>query len=815
MTNFNNIIESEDGLITDLDIHSEWKNILKNYKIMYLGGISGLGKTMQIMFFAKSKYRFYERIDCSNKTNIIELINQFVTQSKKKRVKSILILDNIHSIFDKTIQNNIIENLESICINYPFVDVAIVGRAKAPSWIMKLVPKKRLFVYDSTKLVFNTMMAEVYFKKNISENYHLSKEQILEYTTKLKGLPVAFTILSALINTGHTDINNNISLTQKYVLEYFEESSKNFIIAPLNRAIVLLSLFDTFNITMIKMAYGDEIDENLYKLIDYSSVLEEYANGEYRFNDIISTYFTDKIRQYMSLHEGDKFVCVAKCYEQIGNYEDAMRCYYSSKNLDEFTKFIIKMCERADCSYFTKWCAKYIDIISEETILSSPRLLGVKTLIMSYSLKIDECKYYLKKLYKKAIDEKNSFGFGIANKTLAHTLAALPHQTAIQVFSKIEYTLKWVNEEDLPISNVSPTAAMPSVINGAIDLSKYCRMHEKIYSRISKTLVKVFGYEFSGVADICLGETFYEMNRLEDAVLSLTVGITDACIKGTMRAAYAGRAILSRLYMSVGDYNEALDILNKIYSLCENGDNKYLRNNISCSIMDLKLYLGDRKEALEWRKRYALKGDDSFFITDRLTYMTYAKICIMFGKHMEALGILELLEYYANNYNRNYILIKVYLYKSIICYRMKNFDKMKTNIILAIDKAYVCGFVRILADEGAALMPVYNLVYKDLFKKYTGEKRSFIEKIHEEMTKMSEKYPHYLEEKLIDNVLLTETELVVIRLVAEGKTNADIAKYMDIKEPTVKFHIKNIMNKLCAKNRTMAVGNAKELGIIE
>jgi DNA-binding NarL/FixJ family response regulator len=80
---------------------------------------------------------------------------------------------------------------------------------------------------------------------------------------------------------------------------------------------------------------------------------------------------------------------------------------------------------------------------------------------------------------------------------------------------------------------------------------------------------------------------------------------------------------------------------------------------------------------------------------------------------------------------------------------------------------------------------------------------------------MSEKYPHYLEEKLIDNVLLTETELVVIRLVAEGKTNADIAKYMDIKEPTVKFHIKNIMNKLCAKNRTMAVGNAKELGIIE
>lgn len=107
---------------------------------------------------------------------------------------------------------------------------------------------------------------------------------------------------------------------------------------------------------------------------------------------------------------------------------------------------------------------------------------------------------------------------------------------------------------------------------------------------------------------------------------------------------------------------------------------------------------------------------------------------------------------------------------------------------------------------------MYTRIYK---KKYGGDKRIFLNKINEELLKMTEQYPHYLEEKCIDNVILTNNQTIVISLISEGKTNAEIANFMGIKETTVKFHVKNIMSKLCAENRTKAVTNATELGLIK
>ena len=127
----------------------------------------------------------------------------------------------------------------------------------------------------------------------------------------------------------------------------------------------------------------------------------------------------------------------------------------------------------------------------------------------------------------------------------------------------------------------------------------------------------------------------------------------------------------------------------------------------------------------------------------------------MFGKYYEALGLLKILEYYGINYNRNYILTKVNLYKAIIFYRIGKYDEMKSQLEAAVEKAYISGLIRIIADEGAALMPAFSYVYKDLQKKYGGDKRIFLNKINEELLKMTEQYPHYLEEKCIDNVILT------------------------------------------------------------
>jgi DNA-binding NarL/FixJ family response regulator len=61
---------------------------------------------------------------------------------------------------------------------------------------------------------------------------------------------------------------------------------------------------------------------------------------------------------------------------------------------------------------------------------------------------------------------------------------------------------------------------------------------------------------------------------------------------------------------------------------------------------------------------------------------------------------------------------------------------------------------------------------------------------------------------------LTEREMEVLKLLAQGKTNKEIAAALVISERTVKFHVGSILSKLGAGNRTEAVTIAAQRGLV-
>jgi DNA-binding NarL/FixJ family response regulator len=61
---------------------------------------------------------------------------------------------------------------------------------------------------------------------------------------------------------------------------------------------------------------------------------------------------------------------------------------------------------------------------------------------------------------------------------------------------------------------------------------------------------------------------------------------------------------------------------------------------------------------------------------------------------------------------------------------------------------------------------------------------------------------------------LTEREIEVLQRIAQGNRNRDIGKHLSISEETVKVHIKHIMDKLGAKDRTQAVAIGIRRGVI-
>jgi DNA-binding CsgD family transcriptional regulator len=62
---------------------------------------------------------------------------------------------------------------------------------------------------------------------------------------------------------------------------------------------------------------------------------------------------------------------------------------------------------------------------------------------------------------------------------------------------------------------------------------------------------------------------------------------------------------------------------------------------------------------------------------------------------------------------------------------------------------------------------------------------------------------------------LTRRELEILRLVAVGRTNREIARDLFLSPRTVEMHVRHVLSKLGCRSRTEATGKAHELGLVE
>ena len=88
-----------------------------------------------------------------------------------------------------------------------------------------------------------------------------------------------------------------------------------------------------------------------------------------------------------------------------------------------------------------------------------------------------------------------------------------------------------------------------------------------------------------------------------------------------------------------------------------------------------------------------------------------------------------------------------------------------------------------------------------------------IREVHAGKKRIPSQIAARLAEHLSDEDLTTR-EIEVLRQIAEGNRNRDIGEKLFITEETVKVHVKHIMEKLGASDRTQAVAIAIRRGII-
>jgi LuxR family maltose regulon positive regulatory protein len=121
------------------------------------------------------------------------------------------------------------------------------------------------------------------------------------------------------------------------------------------------------------------------------------------------------------------------------------------------------------------------------------------------------------------------------------------------------------------------------------------------------------------------------------------------------------------------------------------------------------------------------------------------------------------------------------------------------------------GFIRIFVDEGPPMARLlYEAAARGIAPKYA--QRLLAAFPVPEMEQEGSPDKQAPESDLI--VPLSERELEVLQLIAEGLTNPEIASRLFLSLHTVKTHTRNIYGKLGVRNRTQAVSRARALGIL-
>jgi LuxR family maltose regulon positive regulatory protein len=129
----------------------------------------------------------------------------------------------------------------------------------------------------------------------------------------------------------------------------------------------------------------------------------------------------------------------------------------------------------------------------------------------------------------------------------------------------------------------------------------------------------------------------------------------------------------------------------------------------------------------------------------------------------------------------------------------------------ALTLAEPAGFIRTFVDEGPPMARLlYEAVTRGIAPEYARRLLAAFPVAEPERTDPSR--TQVPESETVEP--LSERELEVLQLIAEGLTNPEIASRLFLALNTVKAHTRNIYGKLNVHSRTGAVARARALGIL-
>jgi LuxR family maltose regulon positive regulatory protein len=308
------------------------------------------------------------------------------------------------------------------------------------------------------------------------------------------------------------------------------------------------------------------------------------------------------------------------------------------------------------------------------------------------------------------------------------------------------------------------------------------------------------------------GEVLAELNDLEGAIDRAERGTELTERGGDVAMTGWSYVCLVRALFSRGDVAGAQEIIQRMKNVTRKAHVPPWITSL-LEVWQARIWLAqDKLDATsQWVQERGLDADRDPAYLHEMEHMALARLLIAQGRQDDALRLLRRLLAATEAGGRISRTIEVLILQALVAQAGDEPATAITSLERALSLAEPGGFVRTFVDEGPPMARLLNAALsRGIAPDYVRRLLAAFPVVEPEKTASSSTQVPKAE--LIEP--LSEREIEVLQLIAEGLTNREIAARLFLSQNTVKVHCGNIYGKLGAHNRTQAVAKAQALGIL-
>jgi LuxR family maltose regulon positive regulatory protein len=323
-----------------------------------------------------------------------------------------------------------------------------------------------------------------------------------------------------------------------------------------------------------------------------------------------------------------------------------------------------------------------------------------------------------------------------------------------------------------------------------------------------------------GMAHVGLAEVMYERDELDRALDHASHGILLCRQLAFTPPLAAGLAVVARIRQARGDPGAALAAMSEAGQVELSPQVVALLNPVPSQHARLLLAQGEVRAASQWARAASLRPEDEPDYPREPGFLVLARVLLAENRPAPALTLLQRLLAAAVSQHRIGSVIEIQALRAVALAAHGDHASALSALAEALTLAGPQGYVRVFADEGApmrALLTRLSAAQRDQLAPARDIDAGYLAALVRACGQAVPGPPRQRAAATAAPGLiepLSDRELEVLRLLAAGRSNQQIARDLFVALDTVKKHVTHVLGKLGAANRTEAAARARQVGLI-